>query len=174
MIAGSATPFDPVIVRGLRHPVDERARRHGNGSLGNEILAARDVPRARHNDAKPVSLVPMRRAHVSGMPPDEHEILSWRVDVAEHIGGFRHARGQLESGFQEISSGRVTMVIVGSTPAALPRFTPSAMAAIATRGAATRTRRRVSIRSWPMFPRLPLWCSAWHERGERAIFCGCI
>src|SRR3984885_12107468 len=36
------------------------------------------------------------------------------------------------------------MVIVGSTPAALPGFTPSAMAAIATKGPTTRSRLRVS------------------------------
>src|ERR1700722_4559693 len=33
----------------------------------------------------------MRRAHVAGMPPDQHEILARSVDRAVHCGRFRHS-----------------------------------------------------------------------------------
>jgi hypothetical protein len=33
----------------------------------------------------------MWRAHVAGMPADEHDILAGSVDIGEHVGGFRHS-----------------------------------------------------------------------------------
>src|SRR5271166_772629 len=87
--------LDPVIMRRPRDPAHERAGRRGYGGVRREVFAARHIPCAGQHHAEPVCLIPVRRAHVAGMPADQDEILPGRIDRSEHRGRFRHARREI-------------------------------------------------------------------------------